>query len=1233
MPTVTLEINGRKIEAAPEDTILEVVARGKLDEIPTLCHAPELKPYGSCFLCVVEVAGRPNLLPACATRVAEGMKVTTRSERITASRRTALELLLSNHYADCVSPCALACPAGVDCQGYVALAAMGQYARAVHLIREMNPLPAVCGRVCVRKCEIECRRSDVDAPVGINNIKRFVTDSLGAYDEAPRRMPSRGQTIGIVGAGPAGLTAAWYLGLYGYDPVIYEALPKPGGMLRYGIPEYRLPNDVLDREIAYILRAGGTIRTGVRVGKDIELSELLKRHAAVFVAAGAMGSKGMGVEGEETTQGVVKGVDFLMSKAQRRDPVKGIVVVVGGGNSAMDVARTSWRLKADRVIILYRRTKAEMPADKVEVEDCLKEGIEIMELAAPVAVVAENGRLKALKCIRMKLGEPDKSGRRRPVPQAGSEFVLPCDLAVSAIGQEAVLSGLAGGEGFAQVTRWNTIAVDPVTMKTSVPGLYAGGDAADDGPTIVVDAVRDGRRAALAIREHLSGEKAPERPFVAQKSFWAKPGAAELGEVDEAPRHEVHEISVEERRGSFAEVSTGYEYEDMAHECARCLACGCVVYDRCDLRRYADEYGVDLKRFAGYIRKHKVDDRHPHVVYDPNKCVLCARCIRTCARVLPISALGLVGRGFKTEMRPAMNDPLVETNCVGCGNCVDACPTGALTEKFPFPGRACLATEDVETRCAFCSIACPLIVKRIDEDRYYTSPSGVPGDYLCRYGRFGSELFIGQRRVEEPLAREDGKHKAVSLAQACERTAAALKRAAREHGPEAVGVFVSPELSNEEMHLAARIAREGIGTNNVGSLSLLCAGTESGSLDASFGFTASTAERGALRSADLILCDNTDTQNDHLILSAEIIGAARAGANLLIAGSSADALASLAALSLDPMRGRAALLWNGVMQVLIDRGFFGRGTVRKLPGGEEFLNDLFDYSARTISEMTGVEASKIIAAADHLAAAKKIVLVHSPDRPQDQSCGGIVTLANLVILLRAKGLQADLLLPCLGANGAALEVVGADPRFRAGRLPGTGLPGAKSRRELFQALQEGRFKAALIIGEDPMHDDQTASYFGNAEFLAAADWCHTETTQFADIVLPGSTFLESAGTRINFEGRLMRYTRALRAPCGVASWKILAELARAFGVPDAGDSFAGISSRLDRIVREGLGDQVKFYWNTGEGRAGSAPGRLSVADVRARPGAIPGPLTAGERYKRQLREVGVERFRARSLRT
>jgi len=1228
---IRLEINGVEVEAEPGQTILEVVEDYKLDEIPTLCHAKELEPYASCFLCTVEIEGRPNLQPSCSTRVAPGMKVTTRSERINASRRTCLELLVSNHYADCLSPCMLGCPAGVNAQGYLALAAMGEFRKAVDLVRETNPLPAICGRVCVRKCEVACRRVDIDEPVGINFIKRFVTDQPGAYDGEPEREEPKGKTVGIVGSGPAGLTAAWFLGRKGYDSVIYEALPKPGGMLRYGIPEYRLPKEVLDREIEFICRVGAKIECGVRVGKDVTLEELRKRHDAVFIAAGAMGAKEMGIPGENETIGVVGGVDFLLENTEKPAELSGTVVVVGGGNTAMDAARVSWRLGADKVIILYRRTKAEMPADKLEIEDCLKEGIEIMELAAPVEIVSEGGRLKALKCIRMKLGEPDSSGRRRPVPQEGSEFELPCDLAISAIGQEPVIGEIARGNGDGiKLTKWGTIVSNPRTMETNVPGVYAGGDVADDGPTVVIDAIRDGQRAAKAIHAYLSGEKPPVEPFVVTKAFWEKPGKTELGEIPESRRRHMHEIEVADRERSFEEVATGYEWEDTAHECARCLACGCVVFDSCKLRLYSQEYGVDMERFRGQVRKHKVDSRHPYIDYDPNKCILCARCIRTCEKILPISALGLVGRGFRTEMRPAMNDPLVLTNCVSCGNCIDTCPVGALTTKFPFPGRASLATEDVASHCGFCSLACPVTVRKFGGGAYFIEPSGRPGDYLCQYGRFGNELFIKQARITSPKIRRDGGSIEAGLPAAISAAVEGLKGVAEKYGPQSVAVFVSPEQTNEVMYLAARIAREGLGTNNVSSFAALAGGVDSGALDRSLGFTASTSDGSAVEKADVIVCNNTNLEGDHLILSEKVIAAVRRGAKLVVANSSRDPLEVMAEVALDPMRGRAALLWNGVIQVLLDDGFFDRKTVKAVPGGDEFLADLHDYSPESISLATGVDAGKIKRAAFALKSARNVAIIHSPDRAEDQAPGDMSALANLAILLRGAGVAADLILPHLSANGAAVELTGADPAFHPGKKRANGLAGARTRAELLQLLESGSIRGALIVGEDPMREDKTASWLRNIEFTVALDWAATETTEFASVALPGSTYLECAGTRISYEGRLVHFDDAVKAPAGMQNWEILALLANGLGMCLNYGAVSDATGELRAAVFANSAPYSHFYWNTNGKREWDGAGRLVVADVQVKPAPIAPALTAAARYKREIHNVGLERFRIRS---
>jgi formate dehydrogenase major subunit len=714
---------------------------------------------------------------------------------------------------------------------------------------------------------------------------------------------------------------------------------------------------------------------------------------------------------------------------------------------------------------------------------------------------------------------------------------------------------------------------------------------------------------------------------VVRKEFWSKPGKAELGDIQESPRREVHTIDVEERRGSFGEVATGLEYEDNVHECARCLACGCVRFDDCDLRIYAEQYNVDMDEFKGYVRKHRVDDRHPYIVYDPNKCILCTKCIRTCAKMLAVPALGLVGRGFRAEMRPALNDPLVETSCTSCGNCIDSCPTGALTVKYPFPGRAPLHTDDTPTNCGFCSLACPITVKRFGSGRYYIGPSGVPGDYLCRYGRFGYELFIKRKRITAPEVRRGSERLEPELCDAQQLVVAEMSRIAEKYGPERVGVFVSPELTNEELYMAGRIAREGLGTNNVASLSILGTEEESGSLDRSFGFTASTAERAGIRDADLIICNNTSLEDDHQPLAVDVIQTVKRGARLIVTNSALGRIDRIISdVAMDPMRGTAASLWNAVLQLLLDEGHFPPETVKSIPGAREFLADR-DADLKRAADVSGIEAEKIRNAADLIKEAERIVFIHSPDRPQDRAPGDMETFADCVVLLRAIGVGADLVLPRIISNSAGLEIAGADPAFAAGRSPSPdSLGGARSHKQLRELLEEGQIRAALIIGEDPMAWGRTGAWFQNIEFLAAMDWTPTETTQYADVVLPGSTYLETAGTRCNFEGRLIRFAEAVEPPAGISGKDVLQGLAGEFGIRTGED----LTAEVLGLVRDNLGPLAGYYCNTGEERTGDAGMHLTDVATRARTASIQPPLTHAEKYKKEIREVGTERFRVRS---
>jgi formate dehydrogenase major subunit len=578
-------------------------------------------------------------------------------------------------------------------------------------------------------------------------------------------------------------------------------------------------------------------------------------------------------------------------------------------------------------------------------------------------------------------------------------------------------------------------------------------------------------------------------------------------------------------------------------------------------------------------------------------------------------------------MRPALNDPLVETSCTSCGNCVDACPTGALSVKYPFPGRASLETDTVASTCGFCSLACPIVVKRFGDGRYHVSPSGVPGEYLCRYGRFGYELFVKKKRLRQAEVRRGTERSKHDLCEAQQLIVTQMRRVAEKYGPEKVAVFVSPELTNEEIYLAGRIAREGLGTSNVASLSILGAGKESGALDEAFGFTASTADRGVIKDADLIICNNTSLEADHQVLAVDVIQTAKNGAKLIVANSALGKIDRIiSTVAMDPMRGTAAVLWNTIMQVLLDDGHFKPETVKKMPGAAEFLADR-DFSIEKASDASGIEAKDIQDAAEIIRKAKRVVFIHGLDRAQDRAVGDLETLANFITLLRAAGARADLLLPRVTANSAALEIMGADPAFGAGRVPNpVGLKGAQDHTGLRELLANGEIRSALILGEDPMAWGRTGAWFENVEFLAAMDWTNTETTQYADIVLPGSTYLETAGTRCNFEGRVVKFAEAVEPPAGLSGREVLEGLAAEFGIPRSDD----LTADLAQIVGDKLGLLRAFYWNTGQDREHEGKARLVPTGPGTGRVAIQPPLTHGEKYKKEIREVGTERFRVRS---
>ena len=645
---VTLTIDGRPVSAEDGTTVLAAAERLGI-RIPTLCHVPGIEPAASCFVCAVQIEGRRNLSPACAMPVADGMVVSTDTPDVRSARKIALELLLSDHAGECVAPCAARCPAGLDIPGFVYGIATGDNSRAMEVIGEKLALPGSLGRICPRLCEQECRRCDLDQGLAIGALHRYAAD----HDRyLPPCAKATGKSVAIVGAGPAGLAAAWHLLQRGHACTLFDAQPLAGGMLRYGIPAFRLPKDALDAEIDVIRELGATFHMGERWGRDFSLAELRGRHDAVFLAIGAQRPQGLGCEGAEYA---IAGVTFL----ENPSPLADDVVVVGGGNTAIDCARSALRLGARNVRILYRRGRQEMPCLMEEVEAAESEGVRIDLLAAPVRL-AKNAAGVLLTCRRMALGEPDTSGRRRPVEVAGSDFTIECAAVISAIGQ-AVENALAEREGLRVTARG--IAVDERTLATNLPGVFAGGDAVL-GADLAVRAVAAGRIAAVSIHQYLSGQAVTGEPAIA--------GIA-LQPLDDAELAAIFR-AIEKT----ARVPALLSAEDALREARRCLTCGCRKADCCSVRSLATEYEVDAYRFTGARRRFSQDLSHPEVIYEPGKCINCEACVRIAEAAGEEIGLATIGRGFHVRVAPPFGATMAEGLRRAARRAAEACPTGAL---------------------------------------------------------------------------------------------------------------------------------------------------------------------------------------------------------------------------------------------------------------------------------------------------------------------------------------------------------------------------------------------------------------------------------------------------------------------------------------------------------------------------------------------------------------------------
>ncbi|MEO7001839.1 MAG: FAD-dependent oxidoreductase [Ktedonobacterales bacterium] len=739
-PSFDVTIDGRTLRAYEGQTILSVAIDNGILDIPNLCNDEKLEPTSACRMCLVEIEGAERPLPSCNTPAAPGMVVRSTSDRLTHIRRTNLEMMLSDHNAYCQPPCQVGCPTHIDIPGYLELIAKGQSREAARLVKEVLPFPYILGLTCPAPCQEVCRRGLVEEEIAICRMHGFAAEQC--MDDPPtpwvQEAPT-GQRIAVVGAGPCGLTAAYYLALKGHTCKVYDMQPQPGGMLRYGIPEYRLPKDMTDHEYEGVWKLGVEAQYNVKLGVDFTVDDLFNEgFDAVYLAIGAWTSNELGLEGEDNP-GVINAITYLIDKTTGQPvPVDDSkeVVVLGGGFTTFDCTRTSLRLGA-KVHTVYRRGRKEMTATFEEVEDGESEGTDLQLFAAASALKIENGVLKGIEFQKMKLGEPDASGRRRPVPIPGSEYVINCDTVIPAYGQKPDTSVLPAESGVKWSKR-STIETDPYNFMTARKGVFAGGDAVI-GASTIIQCVAQGKLAARSIDAYLNGEDMTEvsRRIETEER---KPDLFDIVPYKPVePKVKMPMLPYEDRARNFHLIELGYTQEQAERESARCLQCACPAAGQCDLQKYSIEYNLEDNRFHDGeptdYHDYTFDMSHSFILRDPNKCINCTQCVRVCHDVIGPNCYGMFGKGFDTIVSTPFNVSLHATDCVSCGACVQVCPTGSLM----MAERELIRWDFALDRCIFCG------------DCVEVCPHGALGETpnfeLSFYNRFGQDINMPMQDV------------------------------------------------------------------------------------------------------------------------------------------------------------------------------------------------------------------------------------------------------------------------------------------------------------------------------------------------------------------------------------------------------------------------------------------------------------------------------------------------------
>lgn len=721
---MNIDIDGKKFNFNQGESILQVAEKNGI-YIPKLCYDDRFKPYTSCFLCIVRDKNRNKIIPSCSSKAIDGMIIITEDEEIIKLRKMALELLLSEHDADCFSPCKTKCPANLDVRDYIMYARTSNNFEGFLSIRRRNPFIATTGRVCPAFCEEVCTRVDIDEKVDIRLLKRYLADNV--YKEHDKELFEhetnqirKGKTkvkIAIVGGGPAGLSSAYYFRLAGYKVKIYDKNKELGGMLRYSIPSYRLPVSDLNQEIESIMRLGVEAENNITVDKSL-LKKLSLENDAVILSCGTWKESGLSLD-EIKYQNIIPAISFLRSVVldKSKDVGKNIIIV-GGGNSAIDAARVSIR-KGAKVKLLYRRTRTQMPAQKIEIKEALEEGMELFELMSPVEIIPSNkeGLAKAVKFEIMKLSlELDESGRNKIIKTNNYE-TYEFDNLIYATGQK--------------VDKNFIDAISEFDLKN----VHLCGDALN-GQSSVIQAVASGRKVAYSLIESIdkNNEYLPhdEMEFYSQRES----GRLFRNNFRKQIKPGVKYLDPEIRNKNFDELEFGHSVKTAGVESHRCVNCGCKSTDDCDLRAYSIEYSADPQKYkdnkATGLKITYLDDSCLNFEHEPSKCIKCGKCILVCDEIVGAKALSFIGRGGNVFLSSNTKNKISESTCIECGMCIDSCPTGSLVEKLDKDIKWSGIYEKIDS-CDACVANCELKIGYIDGQKIRVRSNTDP---ICSVARW-----------------------------------------------------------------------------------------------------------------------------------------------------------------------------------------------------------------------------------------------------------------------------------------------------------------------------------------------------------------------------------------------------------------------------------------------------------------------------------------------------------------